>query len=122
MVFPDILANNKHDAIQSVITKLPTNIEKDGALKCAVMVDDVSAERYDLMDTSNNHNAELVERINRAYEEEREKFHEIVNFLIEKQGEDRFSDCATMFVRSQFYCQCIADDQDLETILCYCRV
>lgn len=122
MVFPDIFANNKHDAIQEVINKLPTNVEKDGVLKCAVILDDVSAECYDLMDTSNNHNAELVERINRAYEEEREKFHEIVNFLIEKQGEGRFSDCATMFVRSQFYCQCIADDQDLETILCYCRV
>jgi hypothetical protein len=122
MVFPNIQAESEEDAIDFVANTLPNEVNNKEGIMFAIHVDDVMVRQKSIMNTSNNHDPKLVERINRAYEEEREKFHEIVNFLIEKQGEGRFSDCATMFVRSQFYCQCIADDQDLETILCYCRV
>jgi aspartyl aminopeptidase len=128
MVFPDIFANNKHDAIQEVINKLPTNVEKDGVLKCAVIVDDVKAECYDLMDTSNNHNAELVERINRAYEENKEDFVHIVKFLADRDSHvivgitNRLPRSLDERTLCYTYCQNVADDQDLETILCYCRM
>lgn len=129
MVFPDIKAKTKHDAIQEVINKLPTNVEKDGVLKCAVIVDDVQAEHYDLMDTSNGHDKDLVMRINYAWDVAEEKFYEIVHFLVQRdmgEWEERVRDIpANKLTRREMcyqYCYNVADDVDLQTILNYCRV
>ena len=129
MVFPDIFANNKHDAIQEVINKLPTNVEKDGVLKCAVIVDDVQAEHYDLMDASNGHDKDLVMQINYAWDVAEEPFYDIVHFLVQRdmdEWEERVHDLPTdKLTRREMcyqYCQNVADDTDLQTILNYCRV
>lgn len=129
MVFPDIFANNKHDAIQEVINKLPTNVEKDGVLKCAVIVDDVQAEHYDLMDASNGHDKDLVMQINHAWDVAEEPFCDIVHFLVQRdmdEWEERVQDIpANKLTRREMcyqYCQNVADDVDLQVILNYCRV
>lgn len=128
MVFPDIFANNKHDAIQEVINRLPTNVEKDGVLKCAVIVDDVKAECCDLMDTSNNHTQELVERINLAYNESNEEFIEIVRLLSNRDSMEivatinRLPSSLSDRELCREYCMNVADDIDLQAILNYCRL
>ena len=129
MVFPDIFANNKHDAIQKVINKLPTNVEKDGVLKCAVIVDDVQAEHYDLMDTSNGHDKDLVMQINYAWDVAEEPFYDIVRFLVQRdmdEWEERVHNIPINKLNRREmcyqYCQNVADDTDLQTILNYCRV
>lgn len=129
MVFPDILANNKHDAIQEVINKLPTNVEKDGVLKCAVIVDDVQAEHYDLMDTSNGHDKDLVMQINYAWDSAEERFYDIVHLLVQRdmdEWEEKVYSTPTNKLNRRemcyLYCQNVADDTDLQTILNYCRV
>lgn len=129
MVFPDIFANNKHDAIQEVINKLPTNVEKDGVLKCAVIVDDVQAEHYDLMDTSNGHDKDLVMQINYAWDVAEESFCDIVHLLVQRdkdEWEERVHDIPANKLTSREmcyqYCYYVADDVDLQAILNYCKV
>jgi hypothetical protein len=128
MVFPDVEAKTKSEAIQLVINKLPTNVEKDGVLKCAVILDDVQAKCYDLMDTSNNHNSELVKKINIAYEENKEDFVQVVKFLAERDSlvivgiTNRLPHSLDERTLCHTYCQNVADDQDLITILSYCRI
>lgn len=125
MVFPDVEAKTKGDAIQSVINKLPTNVEKDGVLKCAVILDDASAECYDLMDASNNHDPDLVERVNSAYNEKPEEFAKIVDLLAQRDIDERLNPefyAKGVWARCHEYCQNIADNSDLRTILSYCRL
>lgn len=79
-----------------------------------------------IMNCTNNHDAELVKRINTAYAAHQISFLRIVECLIErdyieymeKVGERPMLGCLSTI---STYCQLIADNKDLETILSYCR-
>lgn len=81
-----------------------------------------SVKCCDLMDGSNGHNLELVRRINKAYEQEKGTFHEIVRFLLEKQCSEEINEHTNMREQCRWYCQEWADNRDLEIILNYCRM
>lgn len=85
-----------------------------------------SVTNIDLIDKTNNHDEQLVECINKAWYDKREDFIKIVDFLIERdinEIEDRDNfEKSSYFERCRVYCQHIADNKDLDTILCYCRM
>lgn len=84
--------------------------------------EDDAPARTDLMDTSNNHTPELVERINKAYEEKPDAMLEIVRFLAKRDNEETILAKQDGRDACHDYCQHCADDADLLTILSYCRM
>ena len=80
------------------------------------------------MDETNNHDPQLVECINKAWNDEakRKDFITIVDCLAKRDIDE--------FINPEFYAmrddkercceyrQNIADDKDLDTILCYCKM
>jgi hypothetical protein len=78
-------------------------------------------EEY-VMDCTNNHYAFLVTKINQAYKEKQEDFYNIVRLLAERDERHDILSKSTIFDVCHDYCQNIADNTDLETILFYCRV
>lgn len=76
----------------------------------------------DVMDCTNNHYAFLVTKINQAYKEKQEDFYNIVRLLAERDERHDILSKSTIFDVCHDYCQHIADNTDLETILFYCRV
>ena len=91
----------------------------------------------EIMDTTNGHNRELVEKINMLWNEKREKFCPILRALYERDFDEIFSSPAFEWtddkesvkeylhdmwdVVADNYLQHIADDWDLETILSFLR-
>jgi hypothetical protein len=82
-------------------------------------------EEY-IMDCTNNHDAELVKRINKAYHAQPFRFIRIVDLLIGRDYREFVAKVGERPKPGDFgyiskYCQLIADNKDLETILSYCR-
>lgn len=89
----------------------------------------VEAKCYGIMNTTNGHNKELVEKVNQAYNQQLGLFEEIVTLLAKRDscemmelGIDVFSINAEFNEIAHYYCQRVADDWDLETIIKYCRI
>lgn len=122
LVFPNIGAERADDAIVKAVNSLPCEIKNGAGAICFLSVDDAQATCWDLMDTSNNHTPELVERINKAFEEKPDTMLEIVRFLAKRDNEETI--LAKQYSRDAChdYCQYVADDEDLVTILSYCRM
>lgn len=127
----EIPAQSKDDAREWAYSQFPTETEitlADGTpIKIHFSVDDVhTITSIDLMDTSNNHDAELVKRINKAWDEKQKAFVSIVGFLAKQQISEwaypEYHAKLSSFERCREYCQCFADNNDLETILSYCRM
>lgn len=80
----------------------------------------------EVMNTYNAHNAELVERINKAYNANEYDFLQIAELLIRRDWEEFVEKTGDrkrgLEERAFDYCQNVADDKDLETILSYCRM
>lgn len=81
--------------------------------------DEKEPEPEPLMDTTNNHDAELVSRINLCYDIRRKDFCQIVNLLCQRDNAGYPKEW-NITIKCREYCRNIADDKDLITILCYC--
>lgn len=73
----------------------------------------------ELMDTTNNHDAELVRKINLCYDIRRKDFCDIVRLLAKRDETDYPAEWNITVVCKE-YCRNVADDKDLKTILSYC--
>ena len=126
MVFPGVKANSPDEAIARTAEKIPVTIAgKECGTICAITIDDISAKSYDLMDASNNHDPDLVEHINSAYNEKPEEFAKIVDLLARRDIDEWQNPefyAKGVWARCHEYCQTIADNCDLRTILSYCRL
>lgn len=126
MVFPNIEAASKDAAIAKVAEMIPATIQNGAkAVTCGITIDDISAKSFDLIDGSNNHDPKLVERINSAYNEKPKQFAKIVDLLAQRDIDEW--DNPEFYAQQprekcRVYCQHIADNKDLETILNYCRM
>lgn len=72
-----------------------------------------------LMDTTNNHDAELVQKINHCYDIRRKEFCQIVDLLCQRDNAGYPKEW-NITIKCREYCRNIADDKDLRTILSYC--
>lgn len=122
-----IPAKNEQDAREFTYDKFPTETEMclaDGTpVRIFFNVDDVpTIESLDLMDTSNNHCKYLVEKINKAWNEKQMDFVKIVRALAERDNEQTILAQKNERKACHDYCQHIADNEDLVTILSYCRM
>lgn len=93
---------------------------------CDKLSIDINVNNIDIMDTSNGHNPSLVDAINNAYNMQTEKFEEILRLLVKRDHDDidhEHIDVSTASLDNlaHYYCQCVADNWDLEAILRYCR-
>ena len=123
----EIPAQSKDDAREWAYSQFPTEttieLEDGTPIKIHFSVDDVhTITSIDLMDTSNNHCKYLVERINVAYYEKPAEFLKIVRFLAERDNEETILALRDNRKACHDYCQHIADNEDLRTILSYCRM
>ena len=94
---------------------------------CDKLSIDINVNNIDIMDTSNGHDPSLVKAINRAYIHQTEKFEEILRMLVKRDNDDIDHEeidvsTASLDNLAHHYCQCVADDWDLEAILRFCRV
>lgn len=94
---------------------------------CDKLSIDINVNNIDIMDTSNGHNPSLVNAINNAYNKRTEEFEEILRMLVKRDIDDidpEHIDVSTASLDNlaHYYCQCIADDWDLEAILRFCRI
>lgn len=122
-----IPAKNEQDAREFTYDKFPTETEMclaDGTpVRICFNVDDIpNVESLDLMDTSNNHCKFLVEQINKAFNEKQKDFVKIVRVLAERDNEETILAKQNPREACHDYCQYIADNEDLRTILSYCRM
>lgn len=76
----------------------------------------------EIMDCSNNHSPRLVAAINTAYRNKQEDLIKIVRTLAERDNEETILAKLNPYDMCHEYCQFVADNHDLETILCYCRM
>lgn len=94
---------------------------------CDKLSIDTNVNNIDIMDTSNGHNPSLVNAINNAYNKRTEEFEEILRMLVKRDIDDidpEHIDVSTASLDNlaHYYCQCIADDWDLEAIARFCRM
>lgn len=94
---------------------------------CDKLSIDINVNNTDIMDTSNGHNPSLVNAINNAYNKRTEEFEEILRMLVKRDIDDidpEHIDVSTASLDNlaHYYCQCIADDWDLEAIVRFCRM
>lgn len=87
----------------------------------------INVKNTDIMDTSNGHNPSLVNAINNAYNKRTEEFEEILRMLVKRDIDDIDTEhidvsTASLDNLAHYYCQCIADDWDLEAIVRFCRM
>lgn len=122
MVFPNVRAKAEDAAIAMIAEQIPATISSKAGV-AGITIDDFEVTCYDFMDASNNHDADLVEKINLAWHSKRHEFIDIVRLLVKR---DIWDDNPEFFEQSvedqcRVYCQHIADDKDLRIILDYCR-
>jgi hypothetical protein len=130
------------DAI--VVDEIRPGTDKDWIV-CSIgfsQVDKIKIlDTEEVMDTTNGHNPELVEKINRAWTEKREKFYPILCALYKRDNDEIRDSDAFIFteeitrnydtiyeylkenwdIEAGNYLQHIADDTDLKTILTFIR-
>lgn len=124
MVFPKVEAESAEEAIEKTANKIPTTIKNGEDIVCSCELSDAFAKTYDLMDSTNHHNKELVRKINEAWIRRRGLFITITDLLIERDTDMESNPelyTKDSEARCRAYCQNIADNKDLETILGYCR-
>lgn len=123
-----VKAPNKETAQILALDHMPKEVKVGYASvgKYHYCVDDVpNVSAIEIMDGTNGHDSNLVEKINKCYQVRRDSFRAIVKFLADRD-EDDFETCdpktADIETLCFEYCQHVADDTDLETIISYCRL
>lgn len=118
----NIIAENESEALSKAL-KMAENMPVidygelvDFTQPCVTDVEDI----IPIMDTSNNHNKELVNKINKAYFANRSEFESIVALLMARDK----AECEEKDVNKDvhLYLMRVADDEDLVCILKYLRV
>ena len=94
---------------------------------CDELSIDINVNNTNIMDTSNGHNPSLVNAINDAYNKRTEEFEEILRMLVKRDIDDIDQEhidvsTASLDNLAHYYCQCVADDWDLEAIIRFCRI
>ena len=116
----DVIAENEEQALELAKQKADNeNLADAEVVGTNACVTD-EQELTPIMDTSNNHNEELVDKINKAYYTKRREFDTIVAFLMVRDKDE----CEENNVNNDTYSYLmhVADDTDLECILNYVRV
>lgn len=93
--------------------------ENTAGISVVEFEDEKEPEPEPLMDTTNNHDAELVQKINHCYDIRRDEFCQIVNLLCQRDNAGYPKEW-NITIKCREYCRNIADDKDLRTILSYC--
>lgn len=120
-------AETKEEAIGKIKRTIPTRgvHSKSGRTLYTIIVEDVHLTEIRIMDGSTSHNPKLVELINMCYVERRDALYEIVKLLSSRdidEFEDFNTNTASTYDLTYRYLEAIADDQDLITIINYCRM
>jgi hypothetical protein len=85
--------------------------------------EDDEDDAVQIMSGTTSHDKELVKRINKAYNEYPRAFHQIVSLLMDRDVNfEEENGCEPNEDDLSRYCENIADDEDLRTILSYCRM
>lgn len=116
--------NGFHCDLNNAVGFYRTKKECEQANKVQVVKfkEDEKPEASDLMNCTNNHDEQLVECINKAWKEKPEEVYKIVRFLAERDNEETILALQNKREACHDYCQNIADDKDLDVILCYCKM
>lgn len=116
-------ACSKDDAIVVAQTKIPNEISFEDKKIYLTIEDFPNVECLDIMDATNNHDAALVDRVNRCYRHNNRRFYDIVLFLAERDKDEFDFDIipADNYDICRAYCTRIADNNDLLTIVNYCK-
>lgn len=123
-----VKAPNKETAQNLAVSHMPKEVKVNHASVgkyhyCVNAVPNVSD--IEIMDGTNGHNSNLVEKINTCYQVRKDSFRAIVKLLADRD-KDEFETCdpktADIETLCFEYCQHVADDKDLETIISYCRL
>lgn len=117
----EVIAENEEQALDIAVSKaddMPLNdAEVVGTNPCVTDVQDLTP----IMNDTNNHNPELVAKVNEAYWTKKNDFDAILFILT---GRDRAEMAEKQIEKTDIhsYLMQVADDKDLECIINYCRI
>lgn len=122
-----VQAESKASAIAKVKKTVPTGVfSKSGRMLYAISIDEIHLTETRIMDGSTSHDKTLIESVNRCYAHRNELFYEIIRLLadrdIDEFDESIDTNTASMKDIAYHYLHAIADDEDLRTIIYYCRL
>lgn len=104
----------------SVLAKNPSK------LLYTISIEDIHLTEVSIMDGSTSHDKDLIMKINKCYVKSRELFYDVIRLLANRDADefDDSIDIATDDIKviAYYYLHAIADDQDLITIINYCRL
>lgn len=115
-------------AMDKVKNTIPNAVfsKQSGTMLYAISIEDIHLTEVSIMDGSTSHSPRLVELINQCYVERKDLFFEVVRLLAQRDRDefDDSIDANTASIKdiAYHYLHAIADDQDLETIINYCRL
>lgn len=123
-------AETRQEAIEKVRYAIPSKkLSKDASrVIYNLHIEDIILTEAGIMDASNGHDPKLVDKINQCYSKKINLFFAIVRLLAERDVDEIGDICDTNIDDmakkdlARLYCNRIADDQDLVTIINYCRM
>lgn len=121
-------AETKGGAMDIVHFRLPSQklCPYDGRVIYHLTIEDIHLTEVSIMDGSTSHAPRLVKLINQCYVARKDLFFEVVRLLAQRDRDefDDSIDANTASIKdiAYHYLHAIADDQDLETIINYCRL
>lgn len=123
-------AETRQEAIKKVRYAIPSKkLSKDASrVIYNLHIEDIILTEKGIMDASNGHDQWLVDKINQCYSKKIDLFFAIVRSLAERDV-DEIGDICDMGIDdmtkkdlARLYCNRIADNRDLVTIINYCRM
>lgn len=123
-------AETREEAIRKVCYAIPSKkLSKDASrVIYNLNIEDILLTEVGIMDASNGHDPRLVDKINQCYSKRIDLFFAIVRVLAERDVDeigiicDTGIDDMTEKDLARLYCNSIADDKDLATIINYCKI
>lgn len=124
-------AETREEAIRKVCYAIPSKkLSKDASrVIYNLNIEDIRLTEVGIMDASNGHDPMLVDKINQAYIKKDYDFGMIVDILVNRDIKEFIAvtghkNPAEMShkIKCHDYCQFVADDKDLQTIINYCRI
>lgn len=121
-------AESEGHAITKIKSTIPSKVlgARNKRLLYAISIDEIHLTETRIMDGSTSHDKTLIESVNRCYAHRNELFYEIIRLLadrdIDEFDESIDTNTASMKDIAYHYLHAIADDEDLRTIIYYCRL